>query len=84
MTEVPEEPGGLRTACHGCRTMRETIEQVGPHEFTARGMIVADAGTVYRRVRAAFDTTDAVVETSCPMCGETENPGWRPGLLPPT
>jgi hypothetical protein len=63
--------------------MRETIEQVGPHEYTAHTMIVADAGTIYRRVRAAFETSDAVIELFCPLCGESENPGWLPGLLPP-
>jgi hypothetical protein len=84
MTEPPDDPGGVRTACHNCRTMRETIEQVGPHEFTAHAMLIADAGTVYRRVRAAFDATDAVVETTCPLCGETDDPGWLPGLHPPT
>jgi hypothetical protein len=77
------EPHASRTACHGCRTMRETIEQVGPHEFTAYGLVVADAGTVYRRVHTAFDTTDAVVEAPCPLCGESEMPGWLPGLRPP-
>jgi Fe-S cluster biogenesis protein NfuA len=80
------EPAGdsVRTACHGCRTMRETIEQVGDHRFTAHSMIVADGGTVYRRVRAAFDETDVVVEGLCPQCGESENPGWLPGFRPPT
>jgi hypothetical protein len=74
----------VRTACHGCRTMRETIEQVSDHEYTSHTMLVADAGTVYRRVRAIFDGVDAVVEVMCPICGESEDPGWLPGFHPPT
>lgn len=81
---MSESPGDtVRTACHGCRTMRETIEQVSDHTYAASSMIVADAGTVYRRVRATFDTTDAVVEALCPVCGESEDPGWLPGFHPP-
>ena len=81
------EPGGwgaVRTVCHGCRTMREVIEQVGPHEFESRAMVVPGDGTVYRRVQAVFESRDAVVESPCPECGEDEETAeWLPGLVPP-
>jgi hypothetical protein len=60
--------GGLRTVCHGCRTMREVVEQVATHRFEVRAMIVPGDGTVFRRVRASFETADVVVEIPCPDC----------------
>jgi hypothetical protein len=74
----------VRTVCHGCRTMREVIEQVGPHEFVSMAMIVPGDGTVYRRVRTLFDPVDAVVEAPCPECSEADPPDWMlPGFVPP-
>jgi hypothetical protein len=77
----------LRTVCHGCRTMREVIEQVGPHRFEVHAMIVPGDGTVYRRIRAAFETSDAVVEAPCPECGgcvdEETTESLVPGFIPP-
>jgi hypothetical protein len=76
--------GAVRTVCHGCRTMREVIEQVGPNEFESRAMVVPGDGTVYRRVQAVFESNDAVVETPCPECGaDEETAEWLPGLVPP-
>lgn len=93
VTHVSEADGwgAIRTVCHGCRTMREVIEQVGPHQFTVRTMIVPGDGTVYRRVRAAFETPDVVVEVPCPECAdcldesdEEEIAEWLlPGFIPP-
>ncbi len=74
----------LRTVCHGCRTMREVIEQVGPHEFTIRAMIIPGEGTIFRRVQAVFDPSDAIVESPCPDCGSSDTPEWLPAFVPPT
>jgi hypothetical protein len=78
--------GSVRTVCHGCRTMREVIEQVGPHRFESHPLVLAGEGTIYRRVRA-FDSGDAVVEIPCPDCddcGDGESATWLlPGLIPP-
>lgn len=90
VTHVSEADGwgAVRTVCHGCRTMREVIEQIGPHRFEARAMIVPGDSTVYRRVRAAFETPDAVVEAPCPECGDCpadeDTAEWLlPGFIPP-
>ncbi|HET9142431.1 hypothetical protein [Actinophytocola sp.] len=60
--------GGVRTVCHGCRTMREVVEQVDTHQFEVRAMIVPGDGTVYRRIRASFEVPDVIVEIPCPDC----------------
>jgi hypothetical protein len=80
-----ESWSAVRTVCHGCRTMREVIEQVGPHEFESQGMIVPGDGTVYRRVRTVFESADAVVEAPCPECSaDEETSDWLlPGFIPP-
>jgi hypothetical protein len=75
--------GAMRTVCHGCRTMREIIEQVGPHVFEARAMIIPGEGTVFRRVQAVFESADAVVEAPCPDCADSETPEWLPAFIPP-
>ncbi|MFL6145482.1 MAG: hypothetical protein ACJ72N_26930 [Labedaea sp.] len=76
--------GAVRTVCHGCRTMREVIEQVGEHEFESHGLIVPGDGTIYRRVRTVFEAADAVVEAPCPECSETETGDWLvDGFIPP-
>ncbi|HEU5471380.1 MAG TPA: hypothetical protein VFV67_12060 [Actinophytocola sp.] len=82
--------GGLRTVCHGCRSMREVVEQVDTHRFEVRAMIIPGDGTVYRRVRAAFESADAVVEAPCPDCcpedaeSTEDTPEWLlPGFIPP-
>lgn len=81
---------GLRTVCHGCRSMREVIEQVDAHKFEVRTMILPGDGTIYRRVRTSFESADAVVEAPCPDCAddfdgaERDAPEWLlPGFVPP-
>jgi hypothetical protein len=78
---------GVRTVCHGCRTMREVIEQVGPHRFESRSMIVSGEGTVFRRIQATYESPDAVVELPCPhchSCDDDDTVEWLlPGLIPP-
>jgi hypothetical protein len=77
----------LRTVCHGCRTMREIIEQVGPHRFASSSMIISGEGIVYRRIQATFESPDAVVEFPCPhchTCGDDDTVDWLlPGFIPP-
>lgn len=74
--------GAMRTVCHGCRTMREVVEQVGSHQFEARSMVVPGDGRVYRRVASTFAGGEVIVEEPCPMCEDTETPGWLAGLQP--
>lgn len=83
MTDPSDESVGMRTVCHACRTMREVVEQVGPHRFETRSMVVPGDGRVYQRVRAAFELADVIVESPCPVCGDSETPGWIPGFQPP-
>jgi len=85
MSESGENAVGmrLRTVCHNCRTIREVVEQVGPHEFEMHSMVVPGDGTVYHRVRAVFEPADAVVEAPCPGCGDSDAPGWLTGFAMP-
>lgn len=73
----------LRTVCHDCRTLREVIEQTGPHEFQTHAMVVPGDGMVYHRVGVVLDAVDAVVEMPCPACGDSETPGWLTGFAMP-
>jgi hypothetical protein len=85
MSEAGENAVGmrLRTVCHTCRTIREVIEQVGPHEFNTHSMVIPGDGTVYHRVRAVFEPADAVVEAPCPGCSDSGDPGWLTGFAMP-
>jgi hypothetical protein len=69
--------------------MREVVEQVATHRFEVRAMIVPGDGTVFRRVRASFETADVVVEIPCPDCAvrrpdpsadpdDDGDPDWSP------
>jgi hypothetical protein len=72
---------GLRTVCHGCRTMHQVVERTEDNRFESRTMIVPGNGTVLRTVAASWG--EAVVEEPCPVCGEFDSPGWIPGFQPP-
>jgi hypothetical protein len=74
---------GMRTVCHGCRT--EVSELVTDSETGASHIIsltVPGDGTVSREVATA-DGTRRYVEEPCPVCGDSDDPGWVPGFVPP-
>ena len=67
----------LRTVCHGCRTLRQVEERVADDRVRYRTVIVPGDGTVERIVG------DIEVEEPCPVCGDSDTPGWLPGFQPP-
>lgn len=64
----------IRTVCHGCRQVTQYRDADG----RVRPMILPGSGSVW--VERAPGT---MVETDCPVCGETDDPGWVPGFVPP-
>lgn len=64
----------LRTACHGCRQ----TTQYRADDGGIRPMILPGNGTVW-----ADRAPGGMVEEPCPVCGESDDPGWIPGFVPP-
>jgi hypothetical protein len=64
----------IRTVCHGCRQVTQYRDDAG----TIRPMVLPGNGTVW-----ADRAPGGMVEEPCPMCGESDDPGWLPGFLPP-
>jgi hypothetical protein len=75
---VNDSTAPIRTVCHGCRQTTQ-VREAGPDGVTVlRPMIIPGSGTVLRE-----KSPGAMVEEPCPVCGETDDPGWLPGLVPP-
>jgi hypothetical protein len=75
MTDVALPPH--RTVCHGCRaTVHETV--VIDDEQRMRPVIMPGDGTVMREV-----TPGVMVSQPCPICGDSDDPGWVLGFIPP-
>lgn len=67
-----------RTVCHGCRALtHELVEETGPQRY--RPVLLPGDGTVMREI-----TPGVMVTSPCPMCGDSDDPGWLPGFIPPT
>ncbi|TDV41836.1 hypothetical protein CLV71_119158 [Actinophytocola oryzae] len=69
-TDVPP----ARTVCHGCRQTTQFRADSGE----VRPMIIPGSGMVIRE-----KSPGVLVEESCPVCGESDDPGWVPGFVPP-
>lgn len=66
-----------RTVCHGCRA--QTHELIGDgDEQRYRSVILPGDGTVTREVAPGV-----LVSAPCPVCGDSDDPGWIPGFVPP-
>ncbi|MFC4855764.1 hypothetical protein [Actinophytocola glycyrrhizae] len=75
----PTEPTGVagivgRTVCHGCRQ----LTQYRGDDAVIRPMILPGSGVVF-----AEKSPGVMVEVPCPECGDSEDPGWVPGFVPP-
>jgi hypothetical protein len=70
-------PTPARTACHGCRgTARETVVIDG--EQQVRPVLLVGDGQIMREVSPGI-----MLSQPCPVCGDTDDPGWVPGFIPP-
>lgn len=68
----------LRTVCHGCRQVSH-VHVDGEDEMPKlRPMIVPGDGSVAVDVSPGY-----LVQAPCPVCGDSDDPGWLPGLRPP-
>ena len=68
-----------RTVCHGCRqTSHVRVEHEDDGTVTLRAMIIPGNGMVWRD-RAA----GVMVQEPCQVCGESDDPGWVKGFIPP-
>jgi hypothetical protein len=66
-----------RTACHGCRAIaHETVVVDG--EQRARPVLLVGDGHVMREASPGI-----MVSQPCPICGDSDDPGWTPGFVPP-
>lgn len=78
MTEPTESAGTAgvvgRTVCHGCR---QTTQYRGD-DGVIRPMVLPGSGVVF-----AEKSPGVMVELPCPACGDTDDPGWIPGFVPP-
>ena len=63
-----------RTVCHGCRQITQYRDENGD----VRPMILPGSGVVF-----AEKAPGVMVELPCPVCGNSDDPGWVPGLVPP-
>ena len=71
-----------RTVCHYCRGVTTVTAQTSPDNYRTRTMIVPGDGTITRMVASPAGGEVAVTE-ECPVCGDSEDPGWIPGFVPP-
>lgn len=89
MSEVYGEfrplPGwsNLRSACHGCRTSfyQREVDEDGAQ--SNRQVLMPGDGTITRLVSAGSEERQLFVSETCPVCGDSETPGWLPGFTPP-
>lgn len=79
----PSQWGSLRTVCHGCRTIETVTEQLGSEEYVSHKVIHPGDGMVRRVVSAANERGEMIVEHPCPVCGDSDTPGWISGFVPP-
>lgn len=68
----------LRTVCHGCRQLSHAHVDGEDGVPTLRPMVVPGDGSVTVEVAPGY-----MVAAPCPVCGESDDPGWLPGLQAP-
>lgn len=74
MEHVTSDVPPARTVCHGCRQTTQFRTDSGE----VRPMIIPGSGMVIRE-----KSPGVLVEESCPGCGDSDDPGWVPGFVPP-
>ena len=66
----------MRTVCHGCRAV--SYESIGDDGQRQRPVIVPGDGQVMREVMPGM-----MISEPCPVCGNSDDPGWVPDFVPP-
>lgn len=72
------EWGQIRTACHGCRAVTYEALKGDDDVDRMRSVLLPGDGTVVREVAQGM-----MVSQPCPVCGDSDDPGWLPGFVPP-
>jgi hypothetical protein len=67
----------MRTVCHGCRVMRYRQVTMPDGTTTRRAVVSPGNGTI------ATEVTGTTVRRPCPVCGDSDDPGWVPGFSVP-
>jgi hypothetical protein len=70
-------PRPVRTVCHGCRAVAHELVTI-ESEQRYRPVVVPGDGTLMRETSPGI-----MVSEPCPICGDTDTPGWVPGFVPP-
>jgi hypothetical protein len=48
-----------------------------------RSVVIPGDGSISRAVAADNEAGDTFVTQPCPVCGDSDTPGWLPGFVPP-
>jgi hypothetical protein len=76
--QVNDATQAIRTVCHGCRQTTQ-VRGTGVDGVTElRPMIIPGNGFVMKE-----KAPGVMVEEPCPVCGDSDDPGWIPGFVPP-
>jgi hypothetical protein len=73
----------MRTVCHGCRGFSYEMAHDDDDVTVMRPVVVPGDGSVTRMVGAASESGELAVVVPCPVCGESDTPGWVSGFVPP-
>jgi hypothetical protein len=71
-----------RTVCHACRGTAHTSVPDEDDVSMTRPVIVPGDGDVVTAIRTQYGD-DSMVASPCPVCGESDDPGWLPGFVIP-
>jgi len=74
----------MRTVCHGCRGVSYEMAHDDEGMTVMRPVVVPGDGSITRMVSAASEIGEMAVVVACPICGESETPGWVEGFVPAT
>jgi len=73
----------MRTVSHGCRGVSYEMANDDDGVTVMRPVVVPGDGSITRMVAAASESGELAVVVPCPLCGDSDTPGWLPGFVPP-
>lgn len=68
----------IRTVCHGCRTQSHVAEEDDNGVTRLRNLVIPGDGSVWKE-----KAPGGMVQEPCPVCGDSDDPGWLPGFVIP-
>lgn len=77
MTQPPAVPP-VRTVCHGCRVQTHELADGADGDQRYRPVLLPGDGSLMREIGPGV-----MVSSPCPVCGDSDDPGWIPGFVPP-